>query len=355
MASYFMPNPADGLLQNIITWARTGKRFRPSFPRAVQFQTLSTCNAKCIFCPHCHYPEEIRHGRMDDTLISKITEECKRHFVGRVSPYLTNEPLLDKRVPKILQEIKKRRIIPIKTKINTNAALLNENIGRELIAAKLDQLWISVNGYSEDTYTRSMGLDFSTTMRNIDGFLALQKQVNKPRPKVIVTTLRTNLVEHELDYAQKYWQERNVDFRIHHMDNRTGENVAQQSHFDAALQKGFITHDQKHTEGHWKSKGVNLKFVNIDEPEKEKNNTSSGSPITRIKYKRNCDLFLKQAYIVENGDMIICCHDWRQSVVVGNIKNQSIAEVWNSDRFKSLIYEYYAENFDNLEICRICG
>ena len=317
MANYFMPSPDAGLIQNILTWVRTGKRFRPSFPRAVQFQTLSACNAKCIFCPHCHYPKEIPHGRMEDSLISKIIAECKSHFVGRVSPYLTNEPLMDKRTVGILREIKKGRLIPIKTKINTNAALLTEEIGKELIEAKLDQLWISVNGYSEDTYARSMGLDFAQTMMNIDEFLTLRKQMNKFKPKVIITTLRTNIVEHELEYARGYWKERDVDFRIHHMDNRTGEDVAQQ----------FLPDD-----------GVASLAVSAE-----------------VKRKRNCDLFLKQAYIVENGDMIICCHDWRQSVVVGNVKNQSIANVWNSDYFKSLIYEYYADKFDNLEICRNCG
>jgi radical SAM protein with 4Fe4S-binding SPASM domain len=71
--------------------------------------------------------------------------------------------------------------------------------------------------------------------------------------------------------------------------------------------------------------------------------------------KRGCDLFLKQAYIVENGDMILCCHDWRQSVVLGNVAKTSIKEVWNSPAFLDRIYEYYAGNFENIEICRNCG
>ena len=63
-----------------------------------------------------------------------------------------------------------------------------------------------------------------------------------------------------------------------------------------------------------------------------------------------------QPLSVCNAHCIFCCHDWRQSVVVvvGNIVNSSIGEVWNSDQFKTLIYEYYAEKFDNLEICRNC-
>ncbi|SBW10163.1 Radical SAM domain protein [uncultured delta proteobacterium] len=308
MARYYMPGPDEGLLQKIFTWARTGKRFRPSFPRAVEFQTLSTCNATCIFCPHSQSPKEIPHGRMDDSLIHKIIDECAKHMVGRISPYLTNEPLMDKRMPDILREIKKKCVFPVKTKINTNAGLLTEDVAKKLIEAKLDQLWISVNGYSEETYRESMGLDFSRTMTNINTFLDMKKTMGAKRPKVIVTTIRTKLVENELEKAREYWAARDVDFRIHSLDNRSGEEAA------SALR-----------------------------PEARK-----PAP------KRNCDLFLKQAYIVENGDMIICCHDWRQTVKVGNVAKTSISEVWNSDYFKGLIYEYYSEKFDNIEICRNC-
>ena len=309
MARYFMPQPEDSFIRNIITWAKTGKRFRPSFPRAVQFQTLSTCNAKCVFCPHCQSPEEIPHGRMEDALIAKIIAECSHHMVGRISPYLTNEPLMDKRMPAILKSIKKSTLLPVKTKINSNAGLLTDELGKALIDAKLSQLWISVNGYSPETYKESMALDFERTMHNINRFLENKKTLNAKYPRVTVTTIRTKLVEHELEKARTYWAERDVKFSIHHLDNRTGEDAT-----------GNIR------------------------PEGE-----------RWEKKRNCDLFLKQAYIVENGDMIICCHDWKQSVVVGNIAKTSIREVWNSDRFKGLIYEYYAGKYDNMEICRNCG
>ncbi len=311
MSVYYMPQPGDSFLQGIFTWIKTGKQPRPSFPRAIQFQTLSTCNARCIFCCHRHSPAEIKHGRMDDSLIKKIIGECAAHkfSVFRISPYLTNEPLQDRRMPAILKEIRRNTFGYTKTKINTNAMLLNEEMSRQILDSGLNYLWISVNGYSPETYRESMDLDYETVMSNIDTFLEMKKATGKKYPKVSITTIRTKLVEDELDYARTYWAKRDVAFKIHHLDNRVGENVVQ-----------------------------DLRAA--DQP---------------VAYKRHCDLFLKQAYIVESGDMIICCHDWRQSVVVGNIAKTSIAEVWNSARFKKLIYEYYAENFDNLDICRHCN
>lgn len=306
MARYYMPERGAGYLNKLYTWLKTGKRFRPSFPRTVEFQTLSVCNAKCVFCPHALSPELIPHGRMEDGLIDKIVSECGRHLVNRISPYLTNEPLVDKRMPDILRLIRKKVPFFTKTKINTNAALLTEEVSRKLLDSGLSQIWFSVNGYSPETYRASMNLDFETSMRNIDTFLELKKKLGRKRPSVKVTTLRTTIVEHELDYAEKYWSTRDVQFTIHHMDNRAGSEV------------------------------------------------NDISPVEH-RHKRNCDLFLKQAYIVENGDMILCCHDWQQTVVLGNVADKSIKEVWNSPTYLDRIYEYYAGNFDNIEICRNCG
>jgi MoaA/NifB/PqqE/SkfB family radical SAM enzyme len=305
MAQYYMPKRGAGYANKIYTWLTSGRRFRPAFPRAVEFQTLSTCNAKCVFCPHSSNPESIPHGRMEDALIHKIVDECSRHFVGRISPYLTNEPLMDKRMPDILRLIREKVPFFTKTKINTNAALLSEEMSRKLLESGLSQIWFSVNGYSPETYRASMNLDFATAMRNIDCFLMLKKQLNKRRPSVRATTIRTKLVEHELQGARRYWAERGVCFVDHYMDNRAGEGIR-----ELAVSEAF--------------------------------------------YKRDCDLFLKQAYIVENGDMILCCHDWRQSVVLGNVAEKSIREVWNSSTFLDRIYEYFAGRFDNIEICRNC-
>ena len=305
MAEYFMPRRNAGFLNKIHTWIKTGKRFRPSFPRTVEFQTLSTCNARCLFCPHSQSPALIPHGRMADGLIEAIIDECSRHLVGRISPYLTNEPLLDARMPDILAAIRKRCHPFIKTKINSNASLLTEATGRRLLDSGLSQLWFSVNGYSPETYRASMGLDFHTTMANIDAFLALKRKLGRRRPSIKVTTLNTRLIQPELPQARQYWAARGVPFSVHHLDNRAGSLPA-----DIAP-RAFTP-------------------------------------------KWNCDLFLKQAYIVENGDMILCCHDWRQTVVLGNVARSSIGAIWNSPDFLYRIYEYYARDFRNIAICRTC-
>ena len=305
MSEYYMPEPGDDRLRQLWRYLRHKKRPRPKFPRHVQIQTVSRCNAVCLFCGYQDIKDTLPHGSMDDALFKKIADECGRHFVGRVSPYLMNEPLLDRKLPERIAYFNKVKRPGTKTKINSNGALLTADMSEALIDAGLRHLWISVQGYSEETYQKSMGLPLKKVLDNIDRFLDIRAKKGGKLPKLSITTLRTQLVESELEYAARYWGERQVNFKIHNLDNRAGKDLK-----DLAVNK----------------------------------------PVLR----RNCDLFLKQAYILYNGDMVLCCHDWRRTVILGNVGERSIAEIWNDPDFERRIRAYYAGDFSELAICRGC-
>ncbi|WP_243547306.1 radical SAM/SPASM domain-containing protein [Pseudodesulfovibrio tunisiensis] len=306
MGVYYMPAEGDGRVEQLLHWYKTRERPRPSFPRAIQIQTTSRCNARCLFCGYMDIHKTLPMGDMDDDLFRKIADECCNHYVGRISTYLMNEPLVDPKQAERIAYIEARRKPFTKTKINSNGALLTPDVSEGLIDAKLRHLWVSVQGYSQESYKKSMGLSLTRVLDNIDAFLDIRDRKGAKFPKLTVTTLRTKLVEDELEYAAKYWADRNVRFKIHTMDNRSGKDE--------------------------------IKEIAVSKP----------------KLRRNCDLFLKQAYILYNGDMILCCHDWKRTVVLGNVREHSIEEVWNSPRFLQVIREYEAGDYTNCEICRTC-
>ena len=305
MAEYYMPTEADGLLTRLWRRASKNQRPRPRFPRALQIQTNSRCNAACLFCGYTEIKDELPHGVMDMELFRKIVDEIPMAWTGRVSPYLMNEPLLDKTLPEKIAYITARRRLA-RTKINSNGALLTPEMSQGLVDARLRHLWISVQGIREETYKRSMGLNLPKVLENIDAFLAIRERAKADLPKLTITMLNTALVQGELEEAKAYWAERGVRLKVHNLDNRSGKDLSE------------------------------LKV--------------QARPILR----RNCDLFLKQAYILYNGDVILCCHDWRRSVVLGNVRENTLAEIWNSERFLELIRQYQAGDFTNLAICRGC-
>lgn len=148
---------------------------RPYFtqPHEVSIETLSQCNARCTFCP---YPTLERQGtRMSDELLGRLIGEMATfEHPFYFSPFKVNEPLLDKRMPKILErvnaEVPKARI----RLFSNGAALTDANIDMLAKVKNVEHLWVSLNSHDPEEYERIMGLPFERTARRLD---SLHKRV----------------------------------------------------------------------------------------------------------------------------------------------------------------------------------
>ncbi|MBU1121026.1 radical SAM protein, partial [Candidatus Micrarchaeota archaeon] len=64
---------------------------------AVEIETNTECNRKCVNCPNFLFERE--KGLMETNLYKKIINELSEtKYNGRLSPHFYNEPLLDKRL-----------------------------------------------------------------------------------------------------------------------------------------------------------------------------------------------------------------------------------------------------------------
>lgn len=69
---------------------------------------------------------------------------------------------------------------------------------------------------------------------------------------------------------------------------------------------------------------------------------------------RICRAPYSQVTIDYNGNVIICCMDWKSSVVFGNIKNSSLGEILESEYMKKTAGELSSGNRTH-ELCKRCG
>ena len=124
------------------------------YPYKINIETINRCNGKCSFCPASVNAESRPYKKMDDSLLEKIISELEElEFSGVLTFQLNNEPFLDKRMPKILSEARKR--IPNATmSLSSNGSVLDVKLLNE-IANSLDILLI--NHYTE-TYELSDSL-----------------------------------------------------------------------------------------------------------------------------------------------------------------------------------------------------
>ena len=169
-------------------------------------------------------------------------------------------------------------------------------MGERLIESGLDRLHISFHGIRKNTYEESMGnLQWEATLANVNRFLELKDRKNASKPHVKVTMVHTRTIDAELKEIRRYWNSRGVTVNIHALENRSHASV--------------------------ENRALNLFQMR---------------PLT------GCDRLMQQAYILWNGDCVLCCVDWERTTVMGNVRSSSLKEVWNNEAYRNYRRNYLA-------------
>lgn len=138
-------------------------------PREVSIETLALCNAACVFCP---YPTLARKGaQLDSVILYELLDqmrEWKEPFF--FSPFKVNEPLLDVRLEQICQTFVE--ICPqARLRLFTNGQPLT---GRHmdwiqaLPYGRVEHVWISLNSTNAQEYGDLMKCSFSIVLEHLN-------------------------------------------------------------------------------------------------------------------------------------------------------------------------------------------
>lgn len=138
------------------------------YPMHVKLETYAQCNAHCDFCV---YSDMERQGQMMPMeQIDKVLEDLQaipRSMVFQLSPFCVNEPFLDKRIFSILEKIE-TRLPNAQITLTSNGSPLTDDNLRKLAKHNINYLWLSVIDYRKDVYEARMGLDFERTLERLD-------------------------------------------------------------------------------------------------------------------------------------------------------------------------------------------
>lgn len=85
--------------------------------------------------------------------------------------------------------------------------------------------------------------------------------------------------------------------------------------------------------------------------------THAGSNPTKcapfIPLSRNCGRPFREITVAWNGDVTLCCDDWKHEYVCGNVAEQSLEEIWVSPLFEAARARLYHRDRD-FGPCRMC-
>ena len=110
---------------------------------STNIETISTCNRKCEFCFNHPRFEHRPQGVMEiETWYRIIDQLAEINFAGRIGPHFFNEPLLDKRLPQLL-EYAHQKLPWSWIQINSNGDFLTEELFLKLISSGVNFFFIT--------------------------------------------------------------------------------------------------------------------------------------------------------------------------------------------------------------------
>lgn len=277
---------------------------REPYPKQIIIDIHSYCNARCKICPYHFLATKNPMGVMSEKLFIKIIDEFSRlsvenKFKGQVMFCNMGELFVhpEMAIDRMRYVINKG----LDFNIQTNAALLSPEVFDQVREAGFNgAITISFHGISPQVYKEIMGLDISKTIKNID-------YVSQNYSRIGIQSIPYNWPKGEAKRVRTYFHRKGINVRMPLPNNRGGllPDVAEQ-------------------------KKTKLIGCTAKRP-------------------------LGEMVICFNGDVILCCNDMGQQEIVGNLENNTIAEVWNGEAMLNKIEQIYcgepsSENF----ICKQC-
>jgi len=304
-SSYYIPGVDENRARDLCK--RVFYRRVPEFPRTVQIQTQTGCNGRCVFCPYKDSYTKVPKGKMSDELFERIVAEIAQFgMTRRVSPYLMNEPFLDKTMIDKARYIRER-VRGCKVVVTTNGGVLDKDAVDDIVKDNpFRTIYVSVQGIEKGPYeeTTGGGLVFEKTKANVE-YLIEQKHKHLTHLNIVVTMIKTSTIDAEA--AVRYWKSLGVSSKFTVLENRGG-NLADFDRLNIGQKRQFL----------------------------------------------NCTRLFKHAYIMFNGDMVLCCTDYFKTMVLGNVGDSSIHDVWNSPRAVTIRRDFLRGDLRNNPLCAQC-
>jgi MoaA/NifB/PqqE/SkfB family radical SAM enzyme len=268
----------------------------------VRYEVTDHCNATCIMCPRDKHADAREHGIMDQAQYEASIDEVVALGAKKVVLTGFGEPLLDRRLENKIAYAKARGL---STYFITNASALTPARSQRLIAAGLDEMRVSFYGMRKETYNAVMqGLDFERTKAKVIEFLRLRDEMGaKTRVQMSYLELPENRCDTQA--FREFWEPK-VDALEIWKPHNFGDGRDYRTRLD------------------------------------DSHKSSCGRP-------ENGPLQIQW-----NGEVIPCCYDYNNRIVLGNAFEQPILEILNGEKYRLLRYAHRVKKFRMFPYCDQC-
>ena len=276
------------------------------------------CNFQCKFCPTGDRDmiktiKGRNHGSMSMDIYKKLIDDAST-FPDKLKVlrfFKDGEPLMNKNLPEMVRYAKEKKVADF-VDTTVNGSLFTHEMSDRLIQSGIDQINISIEGTSSEEYK-----EFSKYDGSFEKFYSNIKYLCDHSGDCHI------LVKINEDVISAESKQRFLD-----LFGPIADGVA-----------------LEHTISCWPD-------YELTKVEPNKNVGIYGQAITSVDV---CPYIFYSIAVNSNGTVSLCFLDWARNLIIGNIENESIVDIWNGDLINEYRIDFLLGNRKDHSFCGKCG
>ena len=330
----------------------------PELPDELQVEVTGACNLRCRMCLVRYVPAVSRQqGALSFEQFLDLVDSLPR--IRKLTLQGLGEPLLS---PHLVEMVRYAAHRGAAVGFNTNGVLLDASVAKQLIAAGLSWLHVSLDGATAATYQdvrhgpgwRPRPGQFDRVVGNLRALVAVRRSLGTERPRVqiVFVAMRRNIAELErltelaadIGVDGLFVQNLSHDFGDASPESRyraLRHYVADESLFDGGSE--FARAVFARAAGRAAELGLPLRLPRLTEP------TS-----TRPEGQPGCTWPWESAYVTHRGEVQPCCMVMGSDrATLGNLNAADFEQVWHDAPYARFRQQLLTD--EPPSVCRGCS
>lgn len=290
-------------------WVAFMEKNRSREPHIHQIEPTNHCPYTCVMCPRTNDMSRST-GFMEMEVFKKIVDEIatfKEPVRSKeIELFHFGESLLHPEFDDMIKYVSDRNLHGT---LSVNPPHLKEKVMKKVIDAKPYRVIISFDGFDNESYReiRGKAANFDLAIKNIDRLIEYHKETDS-KSIIEIRMIRMKINQDAVDKFASMWEGiDNVNVVVRDFFPWTEERLVELGEVE-----------------HWDS-------------------------------FKPCKFPWDYVVVQYNGDVVACCRDYDGHNVMGNIKNESLVEIWNGPKYDVLRKQHETGCFGDNEFCKKCS
>lgn len=295
------------------------EKLKPDLPELATIDISSICNLNCPLCPTGSNTNKLEKGVMSLSDFKMYVD--KMPSVTHLDLYNWGESFLNQQIFEMIDYAKSKNIL-VGIDSNLSFELSDYKLSR-IINSGLNDLQVSLDGATAESYSKyRINGDFNLVFNNIKKLRQLQKERGNFSLKIVWKFIVHKYNEHEIALATKLAQE--IDVKIFFDTIKLTDDIV-----DLNFSSNDILQDRMKQWLPADSKYIYKKYL-------------PSNQVSAAVTNKKCPMLFKNIFVHSNGQVLPCCYVANEDSAMGNLKDQSLPEIWHNDKYlyaRSLFYK----------------